>query len=195
VQSLGGPSSPEAAFAAFRDAGRSKNWRKLYDTVTPESQDQLVGLMALTIQMAALGDEDAKSLAGRHGLSSGSAINPAGPGGFANVMRQMQEQAQNAGNSISNKREFFADAMSLLLRKAEEKGGGSSSSPFDDVGNAELTDVVITEDRARGKHKVEKNGRELEMPIAFRKVDGSWRVDLGSFGRPGSFGTPSMMGP
>jgi hypothetical protein len=43
---------------------------------------------------------------------------------------------------------------------------------------AQLIDVKIDGDTARGKQTAKSRNRSIETPLAFKKIDGSWRIDL-----------------
>jgi DNA-directed RNA polymerase subunit RPC12/RpoP len=171
-------STPEAVWDAQKKATASKDWKTLYNTFTPESQEQLVGGVALIAQLLATRDEGMTALMKKHGVESAtSALNPSSPGGFAQVLGQMQEQMKKASNSIKNKQAFFVDVMEYFADKGEEfqnQMGGQKAAMIPE--SLALKDVVIEGDAARGTQTINLMGRSMEMPVAFRKIDGSWLI-------------------
>lgn len=172
--------SPQAVFDAHTQAALDHDWKTLFDTLTPDSQSKIVGMLVFLLRNMGQGDADVKALLDRHGIASETAT-PANPQDFLQAMTQMQQQMENAASEVTNKRAFFVDALSQMEAEQEEMreqfGGGKN--PFGTDGQRpELKDVVIEGDRATGKQSMELLGRQIDRPVHFQKIDGGWRVDM-----------------
>jgi hypothetical protein len=172
-----GYSSPQAVWEAQKKAMEDRDWKTLYHTVTAETSDQMVGGIALVVQMMGAMDTEMAAIRDKHGLASNAPATPTSPADFASFVTQMEQQAKSAASSISDKEGFFVEVMDFLIKKGEsmQQKLGNESMMMKNIPQ-ELKDVVIEGDRARGKQTVSVMGRTLEVPVEFRKVNGGWRI-------------------
>lgn len=194
---LGGYRSPEAVFAAAKEAAEEEDWERFCGCITPESRDQFAGVLVFfavitkgASGMAAFGGPDRAQEAeekmkpvmdvmAKHGLDEDTLKNmspqgPMGPGG------PDKDHLQEMLAPIKNRNKFIADMITVM----KEVGNREDSIPSPWESDARLEDVETGEDSATGYVVQTKNGNERRNKIAFAKVDGSWRIDLpGSVGR------------
>jgi hypothetical protein len=171
-------STPEAAFNALRDAAVAKNWKRMLGVLTPESQDMMVGMMTFGAIMESKSDPKTAEILKQHGVDP----NQFQPGAFnfaelAELMRPGSERMKQVLGPIKNKPAFFAAIMSHMDSKkdAEAKARGVDRDDLAMVNaDAKLTDVKIDGDTARGR----QSGGFGNQSIAFKKIDGGWRIDL-----------------
>ncbi len=192
--------SPEAVFAANKQATANKDWKTYFDTVTPESQAQMVGALVFALKMSGTIDPRITELLSKHGVINEPSPRPR-TDDFTQLMAQMQEEIRKSGDSVKDKRAFFVDAMSQIELQGErmKKQMGIQAGALEDAGaNSTLKDVVVEGDFARGTQSIAINGRTFDLPISFRKIDGGWRIDMTSLGgvqAAGDRSNPLMPGP
>ncbi len=124
-------------------------------------------------------------------------------------MQEMQGKSKKLAAAVDDKPTFFVDLMTLMdsLRGGLAKKGALSGVDFAKIQeesmeaqkNAKLVDVEIEGDTARGSQAISISGKELKVPIEFRKVDESWllhqpEVDLSQGMPSGNLGGGNPLG-
>jgi DNA-directed RNA polymerase subunit RPC12/RpoP len=173
-----GYATPEAVWQAYKKAAENEDWRTLYNTLTPQTRDRMLGGLVLMAQMVGANDERVAAIAEKHGLNTSAPD----AGGIGQMFSQMN-QLDSLGNEIKNKQAFFVDMMKYFAEKGEEmreKMGGRQQMTMMNA-SQELKDVVIEGDSARGMQTVSLSGNTVEVPIEFRKIDGGWLIHQPSF--------------
>lgn len=157
--------SPEAVFKAFNQAAAKKDFKAMFDYVTPESQNSLVGLPLLAAGFATFGDEDKQSslesLVKKHGLDPDNLQGPEG-----------EKQFEKIGSD--QKAALFADLVAWLDKNMPE-GQPGFSEELAKSDKMTLSDVSITGETAAGKSK-DADGEVDD--IFFKQIDGKWYVDF-----------------
>ena len=188
---LGGYRSPQAVFDAHYRAQANRDWNTMFDTLTPESQSQMTGILAGMLSTLSALDPKIGELAKKHGITAQTqdfGKQGSGMQDLAEMFAQMQKDMAAAAAAIKDKRAFFVDVMSAMEELAEEKGA-NFSKVIERSREAELKDVVIDGDTARGTQSVTLGSRKLNLPAAFRKIDGGWRIEIA--GPPGAASSPA----
>lgn len=183
---LGKYVSPHQVWNAHNNAVKSRDWKTVYKTITPESRDYIVGTLTFLAPIVATQDEKMAALVKKYGLQP-MTFEHAAVTARANFTQgmQLEQHMSSAGNSIQDKQAFFVETLNQLGRIADERreqfGGKDFAFAMEGM---ELKDVVIEGDQARGKQRVQRSGRTLEVPIYFRRVDGSWLIHMAPVGTP-----------
>jgi hypothetical protein len=186
--------TPQEAFDAAKKAGEKSDWKGFCGTLTEGARDSLSAyLLELAFVIQALSGEakQAKdeikpvtdvlvkyrltpdSEAMKKALAKFGDKEKADPQGLRKVLTKLlQEQ-------VKDRCAFVADSLAGLraLEKLEAKGGKASKGfPF--LGEIRLEDVKVKGDQARGTLVSKQSGMERRLPLAFRRVEGSWRIEL-----------------
>ena len=187
--------SPEAVFQTAKTATDNQDWEKFCDCLTPESQDNLAGMLvsgALMVKsmsgMAAMaGPEKAReveekmkpimAVLEKHGLDE-ETLNESQAETRRAVGGNRQEAIQKLVSPIKDRGKFVGDMIDAM----KEIGQREDATPFQS--DARLEDLKIDGDSATGKIVQTKKGTERKDAIRFQKISGSWKIDLG---RPRGF--------
>jgi hypothetical protein len=188
---LGGPArgqgkkydTPQAVFDAAQESARKKDWKGLYQCLTPESGDRLVGhwivrgLFARATARTKETEERARlidQVFNRHGLTAevtrGAQERITGmvfkkdPGALDDIRKSLLARVKDRGA-------FLADFVSTM-----EKANPRKVAP--DNGRRSLKGLKVDGDTAAGTAVTTVGGKEVEEPIAFKKVDGGWRIEM-----------------
>lgn len=177
---IGGYRSPQAVFDAHYRAQANRDWNTMFNTLTPESQSQMTGMLAGMLSTLSAFDPKIGELVKKYGITAQT--RDVGKQGsdmqdLAAMFAQMQKDMAAAADAIKDKRAFFVDVMSEMEELAEDKGANFSKL-IERSREAELKDVVIDGDTARGTQSVTLGSSKLNLPVAFRKIDGGWRIEL-----------------
>jgi hypothetical protein len=173
-----GHSTPHAAFEALKQAQINRNWGGMYDVLTPDSRDRLVSGFAMIAQMAAASDSQVSAILSKYGVAPPAEIpKPTSPGDFARLMAEMQQNMKKSVEGVRDKRGFFVELMNYFQTRAEVKKK-LDSEDLERLANAELTDLTIEGDTARGKQTSTLTGRTSTSSVEFRRVNGGWLIHL-----------------
>jgi len=192
VSFLGGHRSPESVFEAAKSAVQEKDWEGFCECLTPESRDQLAGVLLFSAVMAkgfsglaALGgpekaqeaEEKLKPLMdvlAEHGLDEATLENMRSEGRMT-PGRADNDRLQQVLAPVKNRNKFVADMMTVMQQVSDR----SLPSPMGP--DARLEDLEVGDDSATGYIVQTRNDKENRDKIAFKKVDGNWLIDpLGS---------------
>ncbi|MGE0755552.1 MAG: hypothetical protein AB7O38_00960 [Pirellulaceae bacterium] len=172
--------TPEAAFAAMKQAQIDQDWRTMFRTLTPDSRTRMVRMLANLSRLGAGQDPEIGSILQKHGVE---VIGPAPVfKSAAEAMaysKQLQDHAAVAPENISNPEAFFVELMEAIARRAETLQHKLGRNPFADAqADAKLLDLQIDGDTARGRQSATSRGAQLESTVEFRRVDGNWYIHL-----------------
>jgi hypothetical protein len=181
--------TPREAFAAVNRAAAKKDWKTVYQGLTPESGERLTGYLVHTgalIQLFAPLDKTGRMMAlvrplegafKKHGLT-GEALRKVVKAGKAGKGLKEQDAARRKlARLVKDQPDFVAEVWPYFKRI---EGAGAL------FGKPTLKGVKVNGDTAAGTLVERKGDGETSEPITFRKVDGGWRVELPiSLGRRG----------
>jgi hypothetical protein len=180
--------TPQEAFDAAKKAIEREDWKGFCATLTDDSRDTLAGGMVMMPLMlkgfVKLAPEDKQKeilaklkpleeVMAKHGLTEEALAKmkdakPAGKGPEAIMQAFKQLLAP-----VKDRSAFVAD-MIAAMKKLDPKQ--AKQGPL--AADAELKDVKIDGDTAKGVIVTKKDGQEKRDPVAFRRIDGSWKIDL-----------------
>lgn len=176
----GGAATPEETFKLAQAAAEKGNWKGVVVHMTPESQEMFAGGLAFAgVMMQAFaelgGPEGAKeaqkikAVLAKHGLTEAAMKKLEGDDSVKNP----EEAIKKIVAPIKDRGAFIGDMMTAFK---DTKGFKENDSPISK--DAKLKDVKIDGNNAKGTVEFEKNGEKTEDPIAFKKVNGKWLLDL-----------------
>ena len=178
--------SPQAVFDAAKTAGVSEDWEGFCHCLTPESQENLSGMMAMAgIMMkdlwglAALGGDDgAKKVQeqiaqfdtffAKHGLDDKTLKK------IQDDFKTPEEAVGALGKIVEDKTAFIGEMIAAFHAMGDSKNEGMQPS----WENAKLVDLRIDGDTATAIVVQTKDKKEEKEPIGFKKIDGTWLIDL-----------------
>lgn len=178
-----GYSSPQAAFQASQEAARDRDWKKLFGTLSPESQDSMIAVLLAVTSITGRQDNEIKEMLAKHGVSpdaagAGADVNP-----FALLDMSKEKRAELAGK-VSNKAAFFADVIEIQDKKMKATGVLASASPAGQMAaqsEGTLENVSINGDDATGTRIVVNGAARSEAKMRFKRVGGRWYIHVGGF--------------
>lgn len=178
----GGGSTPEAVFDNFKTAMKTKDYKTGFAQMTPDSQDMILGQLAI-------------------GMSTGIGIDPAkAPEAQKFVEKQGVKKVDvsklQAGqdprsivkeslSEVKDKPACFADLMSWMETNA---AGKDRAEKIEAYARAQLVDVKTENDTATGVVKVKHGEEENSSTMAFKSIGGAWYIDLVGGGPPARAG-------
>ncbi len=174
----GGASSPEGVFENFKTAMKSKDYKSGFAQMTPDSQDMMLGGLAMAMSMGFGIDPekaaDAQKVVEKYGVKK---MDPTKiqPGQDPRTM------VKETIADVKDKPACFADMMSWMETNASGKDRAEKMEAYS---HAELSDLKTAGDTATANVKVKRNGEENSSPMSFKKIDGSWYIDLTAQGAP-----------
>lgn len=180
-----GGTSPEDAFAEHQSALREKDWVRQFEVLTPSSQQKiLAGLVSLADRMEASEpnrSEEIRTFFAKHDRPA--------------------DAPDNWWSDVSDKPQFYKELIKAI-ELAEENtwpiNGAVRTSMRKAVGDArreqasaQLAELEVDGDTAKGQAVVRIDGDEYKQPVAFEKIDSRWFVhstDLPRFHAVGGLG-------
>jgi hypothetical protein len=180
-----GYETPEASFAAMKEAAKKKDFAAIYDCLSAETQDMMAGglvmmgsMMKMMSGMAAMGGPEAAAEAEKS-LGALTAVLEK-HGVTEEALEKVQPDPQAMGDPsaigklasvVKDKRAFVADVMNVMQQSDQ---GGQFNDKFEENVSGELKEVKIDGNNATAT-LVTASGEE---PIEFRKEDSGWKVHL-----------------
>jgi len=157
--------TPELTFAALQKAVKDKDFSRLLERLTPDSQDTLVGGMVESLRLSTLLAKDFKmavrpevqAVIDKHKLDLSKDIKP---GDYSAAAGMVREKAK------------FVEDVAKVYEALGRKHWVSA------LETAELSNVRAEGDRGTGQVSFPKVPRAGKVPIDFRKIDGKWRVNI-----------------
>lgn len=168
--------TPEEVFTAAKAASDKDDWKTFADCLTEKSRNTLAGSMAglaLMVkpapgQPSKLNYQPVQAVLNKHGLTD-------------DVIKGLHQREKGfsekltafklLGETIKDRGTFIVDVMSAFI---EMVPGKKSPSPLT---GAELKDLKVEGDTARGTLVTTKAGTEKRYPIEFHKSGNSWRIE------------------
>lgn len=175
----GGGATPEETFKLAQAAAEKENWKGAVSHMTAESQEMFAGGLAFAGMMmqafAELGGPDGakdakkiKDVLAKHGLTEAAMKKLEGD----DSIKGPEEAIKKIVGPIKDRGAFIGD----MLNAFKGTKGFKNESPI--AKEAKLKDVKIDGNTAKGKVEFEKDGKQTEEEIAFKKVGGKWLLDL-----------------
>jgi hypothetical protein len=176
-----GHKTPEEVFEAAKTAMTSGDYKTFVACLTPEAVDSLAGQLAFGAAFmkgfSALdkkGDSAKKfkpmfDVLDKHGLTDEFFKK--------NQVKMGKSKAENAkalralGAKIKDAPVFVVDIMNASPAQQKKE--------MQDFGSAKLKDLKVDGDTAKATLVSKKQGKDKEEPIEFKKIDGSWKMDIG----------------
>jgi hypothetical protein len=184
--------TPQEVFDAFKTSLKKEDWKGFCECLTPDSEKALAGVMAVGIEFVkgflqafAEKDESGKlkgaiqsldAVYKKHRLSKEDFKDVdlkqlMGAGGKQDTKAMIKTFAK-VGGRIKDRPGFISDLMKALSSM------GPAAKEFQFEGNPQLQDVKVSGDTATGIIVHTKKGKEQKDPIAFKKIGGSWKIEL-----------------
>ena len=195
--------TPEAAFLTLRTALEDGDYPRFVDQLTPQAQEQFAGLtVVMASMMVAMGDAMAgmaqgmaEGLGDKDGAAAGTKVKEQMSGNTKSLSDLLARNGVDpkkidpmaAATAMSGKDGVNGDALAKLASGIDDKrgfvaeaftilGGGDGPGAKPPKVAGSLESVVIDGDTARGK--LLKEGSDESQDIGFRRIAGSWRVEL-----------------
>ncbi|HZZ28307.1 MAG TPA: hypothetical protein VFE46_09930 [Pirellulales bacterium] len=166
--------TPEAAFKRYKTAMASKDYKSAYSQMTPESQDIMLGAMAMTLNMIAAIDQskepDIRKIREKYGLKNLD-LSTVGPNTDQNAMfKQLIAE-------VKDKPACLAEIITWIDNNAHDKEQADQAA-FGLIGDGELINVKIDGENAAGTVQSKTGGTEKADQVKFKKADGKWLIDV-----------------
>jgi len=182
--------SPQACFDGAKTLVKNKDYKGFCQCLTPDSQNLMGGMFSMMPSMmkqfAALGgDEGLKEFETKFAkinqIIAASGINTDDFPGMAEMQKLQQDEAKlrevfaKALAPVKDRAAYVAELMVAYEALQDGQDGGPQFSAAVD---GELKDIQIDGDTATATLVLENEGEPQEQPLNFKKVDGSWLIDL-----------------
>jgi hypothetical protein len=178
--------TPQAAFEAAKKAAVQKDYRAVFGALTEDNRDAFAGLMVIMGSFVkeigakfAKTDEDKEkvkkieTVLDKHGVTPemtqeamtlAKEMQGKDPAEVLPVMRKLIKPLKDRVGLVSEM---------MSLTDQEKKG-----SPFEELKTAQLKDVKVDGNTAKGKLTMIKDGTEKTDPIEFRKEGAGWKIHI-----------------
>lgn len=187
---LPGFATPEEAFEAFKKTSADKDWEAQMKTMTPESQEMIVGITVSAAKMLAMMDPGIAEVLKKHGIEPSAQNMPTGQPQDLEALSQgimgTEEQRREYAAAVKDKPAFFGEIKPKLdaVAKGMQMPGMDISEMQAEAeraqAEAKLNDVVINGDSARGMMSTVFRGQPQSAPMGFKKIDGRWYIHQAS---------------
>lgn len=187
---------PEDAFDAFVKAMKKNDLKAAHATLTPDSADRMLAELIVGTQimkaLATAFDKTGKAaeafksideVLDRHGIKA-----------------EKLEETLKEANKVKDDRKKTAALLAKLLEPVKDRAAlvGDLGAKLDKVGGmkkkdfpeAKLSDVKTDGDTATGKLTLKEGDKEDSQTLTFKKIKGSWLIEL-----PEGFGRPKARAP
>jgi len=173
---------PEDAFDAMNKAMKDRKWDEVYDVLTPESGEKMLGgilIMTGTFKQFAKLDSTGKLAEKLEPITK--AIEKAGVKD-SDIEDALKSAAEKKGDAKA-----MAEVTKKLVEPVKEKGKllGEVMNEMEalnpkkqDIPEAKVKDVKIDGDTATGTTVTKRGDKDEESPVTFKKIDKGWRVEL-----------------
>jgi hypothetical protein len=172
--------TPQETFDAMKEAAAKKDWNGMVSGMTPQTQDMMLGGMAMMVQfmgaMPGAGDKmkGASDILARHGakVDASSLMSV----GADPTKTNPQEALKKITGDVKDKVGCLAELMAWF----EKNGDANTKNNMrpDQISNSTLSDVKIEGDRATGKITSKVDGQDQTQDVQFLKIDGKWYADM-----------------
>jgi hypothetical protein len=179
--------TPQEVFEAAKKAAQKEDWKGVCATLTDDSRDLLAGALVMTplrfkARAKLAGPKGKEILAklkplegvlARHGLSETVLNNILAAQADTDPKDAIKLSVKKLLAPIRDRCAFIADMFNALKKVDESK---ARRGPIN--ADAELHDVKIKADKAAGVIVTKMGGKAQRELIEFRKVAGSWKIEL-----------------
>ncbi len=183
----GGPgmagATPQETFDAMKAAAVKKDWNGMISCMTPQTQEMMLGGMAMMVEfMGAMpggGDKlkGAADILTSHGAKLDAKLDMASlAGGPDGAKPNPQEALKKLVGDVKDKPACLAEVMAWLEKNGDDKMKSGSMS--DQMAASTLSDVKIDGDKATAKITSKKDGKDESQDVQFQKIDGKWYADM-----------------
>lgn len=181
-------SSPEAVLDYYRQAFAKGEWRKCYASLTPESRKYI--LFDLAFECMESGSDKATEICRSHGLDSESLKREFDKRrtegdslGMANsAEKRLKEELlrrEIVASLVRDKAAFYEAACSFLQSRQQNPPLGALSQMRIDGDTASgVVQVIVTQISSSRGEPSKKVQSTVGQTIKFRKVAGSWLIDM-----------------
>ena len=164
----------------MKEATVKKDWSGMISCMTPQTQEMMLGGMAMMVQfvgaMPGGGDKmkGATDILTRHGakLDTSGLIGP----GADPTKPNPQEALKKLTSDVKDKAACLVELMAWFEKNGDDNMKNSMSP--DQISSSTLSDVKIEGDKATGKITSNKNGKDQTQDVQFQKIDGKWYADM-----------------
>jgi hypothetical protein len=174
-----------------------EDWKGFAKCLTPDSRDMFAaGIMVGAAFMTAFAGDEGKEAAKeveavmkKHGIDEKTMEGPP----LGDPSADPKEAMKKAVAPIKDREAFIGDMMTAMskMKGAKTKGGPMPKE-------ATLKDVKIDGDTATATIVAKADGKDVNEPIKFKKIDGAWKMEMDmdrkAGGGPGA-GGPDLDGP
>jgi hypothetical protein len=196
--------TPQEAFNALKEAAKNEDWKTICTIVTDDSLSMMaaggaVGAVFMKGFIEAFAKDkkddkvekivkDLNAALNKHGLTDevlkGFNLKALFDPKTGKDPAATKKILAGVAGKIKDRCAFLAD-----LFKALPSEGGSPLAP---LATAQVKNIKVDGDTAKGVLITSKGGKEKEQPIEFRKVGGSWKVEMpmGGPSAPGAGAAP-----
>jgi hypothetical protein len=182
-----GFATPEEAFESQKKAAAAKDWSAQIRAWTPESQERMATSIALVATMLGKSDPEVAEILQRHGVDASlldSESLQAKPGDIKQFVARAQERQRQLAAAIQDKQAFYVEMMPEIERVGKAWAGkvplaGASAQKMQAEAEqaqaqAKLVDLQIDGDSASARQSITFQGKSMNVPIHFRRIDGRW---------------------
>jgi hypothetical protein len=192
----GGGATPQAVFENFKTATQAKDYQKASAQTTPESQDMLLGGIAVVMRMMAMFDPnqgaEVQKILDKHGVEKLDMNAPPDTKDPKAMMTRMV-------SGVKDKPACIGELMAWMEKNGNKKtdGGAMTFGPGPDAdkfADATLEDVKIDGPSATGTIKSKKANDKMHDEAKFKKIGELWFIDFASMMPIGAPGGPMPNG-
>jgi len=195
TEGLSGFATPEEAFEALQKATVDQDWAAQLAVHAPESRERIVGGAAYTTLMlsqASGPSPEIVEILKKHGIDDSVSVQTPSATQTADMegmLQRVEKQQGELAAMIKDKSAFYVELMPVLERVSvemasklpgmaalREKAEQMQEQAQKAQAEAKLIDVEITGDTAQGKRQVPFQGRTLDVPVHFRRIDQRWYI-------------------
>jgi len=180
--------TPQAAFDAALKGFKNKDWKTIYGALTDESREKVASMAAFMPLMMkgfaklAPKDKQEEALAkfkpldrilAKHGLTEAvlKKMEKENKGTEAKDPKAMEQAMKKLLEPIKDRAAFVAEMMTALDKMMGKQGG-------DVPEGAQLKDLKVEGDRAKGFLIAKKGDKQERIPVEFRRQGGGWRLEM-----------------
>ncbi len=174
--------TPQDTFEAMKGAAAKQDWTGMVSCMTPETQEMMLGGMAMMVQFMGMVPGGADKLKGaneiltKHGVKLDATPQLPGLTGGDPTKANPQDAMKKLTADVKDKAACLGELMAWLQKNGDENTKKSLNS--DEIATSTLTDVKIDGDKATGKLTSKKDGKDQTQDVQFKKIDGKWYAEL-----------------
>jgi len=188
TEALSGFTTPEEAFEALQKATVDRDWAAQLAVFAPESRERIVGSVVYWPRKFSQASESSREIVEtlkKHGIDESVSVERPSAMLTANMEKELRELAA----IIKDKSALYVELAPVALRAdvemasklrgiTREKAEQLQEQRLKAHAEAKLMDVQISDDTAEGKQQIFLQGRTLDAPVHFRRIDQRWYIRL-----------------